>query len=186
MGGFVASYLFTNVSHSFGKSKFVFLLLLVLFICSVVILVPKRQYLSSYLPQSTNYVLSDRTYGFEKRIEELTTKDQCILSVYGWGVSENYLYSRRRPCTRFFLPNIVNQDWQKKEYARDIMENPPAAIAYTTVETDMDIQKFQTEVINISKIIKNCYVQDNKEDLIYLPKAMNIVDLRKCIIANSI
>jgi len=186
MGGLIVSYLFSNVSYSFIKSKSVFWLLLILFMCSVVVITPKRQYLSSYLPRSVNFVTTDQTYGFEKRIGELTTKDQCILSVYGWGVSENYLYSMRRPCTRFFLPNIVIQDWQKKEYARDIMENPPALIVYRTIDSDMDINKFESEVIDINMIVKNCYIQDKVEKIIFVPKVDDVLQLKNCVMSSAL
>jgi hypothetical protein len=92
----------------------------------------------------------------------------------------------RRPCTRFFLANIVTQDWQKKEYAKDIMENPPAVIYYRTGGADMNIQKFESEVINISKIIKNCYIKDSIEEVIYIPKTKNVEELKNCIRTSGI
>jgi hypothetical protein len=184
--GFLFSYLFNNASYLFKKSKLYFYAVLVLIGFSVVILMPKRPYFSRYLPKTTNFSMTDNISGLERRITELTTKDQCVLSVYGWGVSENYLYSERRPCTRFFLANIVREDWQKKEYAKDIMENPPTIIAYQTSGADMNIQKFESEVINISKIIKNCYVQDTVENTIFIPKTKNIGGLQNCVKANSI
>lgn len=186
MGGLIISYLFHNTSFLLGKSKPSFYTALLLLGFSLIILMPKRPYLSSYLPTKTNFTIKDHTLGFEKRITEITTKDQCILSVYGWGVSENYLYSMRKPCTRFFLPNMVFQDWQKKEYARDVVENPPAVIIYQTASADTDIQKFESEVININKIVKNCYVQDMVENVIYIPKTNNTTNLKICIKTNSI
>lgn len=184
MGGLIVSYIFRNSVFMFKKPKFY--LSLFLFALSIIVLMPKRQYVSSYLTKNTNFVVANQVSQFEKRITELTTKDQCVLSVYGWGVSENYLYSGRRPCTRFFLANIVLQDWQKKEYADSIINNPPAVIAYQTQASDMDIQRFESEVINISKIIKNCYTQDIKENIIFIPKFSNTGELRNCIKDNSI
>jgi len=166
--GFLISYLFGGV------------------MLSIFVLIPKRPYFSYYLRENLGFHFSDNILGFEKRITELTTKDQCVLSVYGWGVSENYLYSGRRPCTRFFLANIVSQDWQKKEYARDVIENPPAVIIYQTGAADMDIQKFESKVINISKIVQNCYIQDAKEGTVYIPKLKNVEDLKSCVKNNSI
>lgn len=186
IGGFILSYLFYNVLYLFKKSRPYLFSTLFLLVFSVIILMPKRQYLSSYLPKDANFGMTDNILGPERRITALTTKDQCVLSVYGWGVSENYLYSMRRPCTRFFLANIVSQDWQKKEYAGDIMKNPPAVILYQTVLTDMDIQRFESEVINISKIIKNCYVQDVVESAIHIPKIKDTENLKNCIKDNSI
>jgi hypothetical protein len=186
INGFVISYLFNNASFLLKKSRFYFYLSLLLIGFSMVIILPKRQYLSSYLSKTANFSMTDNISGLERRITELTTKDQCVLSVYGWGVSENYLYSERRPCTRFFLANIVREDWQKKEYVKDIIENPPAVMAYRTSGADLDVTKFESEVVNISKIIKNCYVQDTIESMIFIPKTTNIGDLKNCINANSI
>ena len=184
--GFLISYLFGGVSFLFHESKTYFYLNLILFMLSIFVLIPKRPYFSYYLRENLGFHFSDNILGFEKRITELTTKDQCVLSVYGWGVSENYLYSGRRPCTRFFLANIVSQDWQKKEYARDVIENPPAVIIYQTGAADMDIQKFESKVINISKIVQNCYIQDAKEGTVYIPKLKNVEDLKSCVKNNSI
>jgi len=186
MGGLIVSYLFHNTSFLFRNSKLYFYTTLLLLGFSLVILMPKRPYLSSYLAASTNFVTEDRVLGFEKRIAEITTKNQCVLSVYGWGVGENYLYSGRRPCTRFFLPNIVLQDWQEREYKNSIIENPPAAIVYQIKGVDVDIQKFESEIINIKKIVKNCYIQDVVENVIYVPKTKNAADLKICIKDNSI
>ncbi len=186
MGGLIVSYLFDNVLFLYKRFKLAFWFTMILFIFSIFIIIPKRQYLSSYLPESTNFIMTDNKYEFEKRIGELTTKDQCVLSVYGWGSGENYLYSERRPCTRFFLPNIVTQDWQKKEYAKAIIENPPAVIVYQTKGSDMDIQKFESEVINISKMIKNCYIKDSIEEVVYIPKTKNVEELKNCIRTSGI
>jgi hypothetical protein len=184
--GLVVSYLYNNASFLFNKPKPYFYTVLFVVGFSVIVIMPKRPYLSSYLPRTTSFSMTDDVIGFEKRITELTTKDQCVLSVYGWGVSENYLYSMRRPCTRFFLANIVWEDWQKKEYAKSVIENPPAVIVYQTSGADLDIRKFESEVINLSKIIKNCYTQDVVEKVIYIPKTSNIDGLRNCIKVNSI
>lgn len=183
--GIFSSYLFANTKFLFGKSKIYFGLSLVVLILSLAVTIPKRQYLTSYLPKTNNFYTKDQVYGFEKRIAEITSKDQCILSVYGWGVSENYLYSKRKPCTRFFLPNIVHQDWQKIEYKKSIVNNPPAVIAYQTKLSDMDISRFEKEVINISKIIENCYSQDSQESVLFISKFSDVNKLQKCVSDNS-
>ncbi len=182
LGTFI-SYLYNNATFLQYKSKKRFYLSLVIFLFSIVIILPKRQYLKSYLPKKSEIVMKDEIYDSEKRITELTTKDQCILSIYGWGASENYLYSGRRSCTRYFLPNIVVQDWQKQEYKRSIQENPPAAIIYQTNGSDMNIEKFESEVINLSKITRNCYKSDIEVSSVFVPKDTN--SLITCVRDNS-
>jgi hypothetical protein len=186
LGGFIVSYLFNSASFLFSRSKPYFYLTIFVAGLSVFIIFPKRPYFSVFLHEKINFSLTDGVHGGERRINELTTKDQCVLSVYGWGTGENYLYSQRRPCTRFFLANIVNQDWQKKEYAEEILENPPAVIAYQTLGADIDVQKFESEVINMSKIVKNCYIQDSIEKSVYIPKTRDTDNLKKCVRMNSI
>jgi hypothetical protein len=183
--GLIYSYLFNSTLFLIRKSKLYFCLMLFMVIFSTVMLMPKRPYLSSYIHEEVNFILTDNVYGFERRITELTAKDQCVLSVYGWGTSESYLYSERRPCTRFFLANIVLLDWQKREYAKEIIENIPAVITYQIVGADMDVEKFESEAINVSKIVKNCYKQDSKEKILYVPKINDVEILRDCIKTNA-
>lgn len=184
--GIFVSYLFGNTVFLLNKSKKYFWISFFVLLLSFIVILPKRQYLKSYFPKTYRLYLTDQVFNFEKRITELTSPDQCVLSVYGWGVSENYIYAKRRPCTRFFLANIVLQDWQKKEYRQSVIDNPPAVIAYQTKGSDMDIARFEREVVNVSKIIENCYSQDSKEKVLYLPKFENSKELQECIKNNSI
>jgi hypothetical protein len=187
--GVILSYIFREVSFLAAKPKIYLIPAIVIFLFSILITLPKRQYFLSFLPYATtnrNFVMNDDIAGFERRMAELTTEDQCVLSVYGWGASENYLYSERRPCTRFFLANIVKEGWQNNEYAQSILNNPPAAIYYRTNASDMDVGKFESEVIDISNIIKNCYVEDTVENVIYIPKIKNDDEgLKRCIKSSS-
>ncbi len=186
--GLIVSYIFKEVLFLFTKPKRYLIPAIVIFVISIFIIIPKRQYFFSFIPYmiaNRNFVMADNVTGFETRMTELTAKDQCVLSVYGWGASENYLYSKRRPCTRFFLANIVKEGWQNNEYAQSILDNPPAAIYYRTNASDMDVGKFESEVINISNIIKNCYVKDTVENVIFIPKMKNNDDLKNCVKASS-
>lgn len=96
----------------------------------------------------------------EKYISLKTKPSDCILSVYGWKSSDAYLFTGRQPCTRFFIPNVVEADWQKKEYRNTILNNPPQAVVYSYSEADMDPLRFEREVINFSRILNHCYQQD--------------------------
>lgn len=183
--GLVVHYIYEEFIYLSKKKRPYILLAAVIFLLSLFIILPKRQYLKSYLVKGVNLATIDNIYSYEKRISELSTSDQCVLSVYGWGVSENYLYSNRKPCTRFFLPNMVREDWQKKEYAQSIINNPPAVIRYVRSGADMDINGFESGTLNIGKIVKNCYLSDKLENTLYVPKIKNIEDLSNCIKTNS-
>jgi hypothetical protein len=96
-------------------------------------------------------------YDFEKEIISKTSKDDCILSVYGWKSSEAYLYSQRRPCSRFVVANMVYLDWQKEEYRASLIKNPPQVIVDSGAE-DISIPDFEKNVLNLTKILKECYI----------------------------
>lgn len=107
-----------------------------------------------------NITREDNTLSVERYINEKTNSGDCILSIYGWKSSETYLYSERKPCTRFFIPNMANADWQKKEYLTAIIENPPKAVVYSPAGADMDFLLFEQEVFNFPRVLENCYQQD--------------------------
>ncbi len=137
----------------------------------IVFLFPKGAYVKSYRTTAENprqvvnnisnhLVAGDVGIQLENYINSKIDENSCILSVYGWSTGETYLNAIRRPCTRFFLANIVLKDWQEKEYRDSILNNPPAAIIYATAGADMNVKQFEEEVINLTKIIDRCYVLD--------------------------
>lgn len=110
----------------------------------------------------TNLTLPDADIFFEKYINSKTSIDDCIISLYGWKSPEIPLYSMRRPCSRIVHANMVNTPSQMIEYREAVLNHPPAAIAYSLEGADMDVLRFDREVINFTKILKNCYKQDMK------------------------
>ncbi len=109
-----------------------------------------------------NLTLLEADISVERYINSKTNHQDCVLSLYGWKSAEIYLYSERKPCTRFIIPNIVIDEWQKKEYRTAILENPPQAIVYSLWGADMNHPRFEEEVINVTRILANCYQQDLK------------------------
>jgi len=67
--------------------------------------------------------------GLEDVIKKVTKPDDCIINLYGWAVGINYFYSQRRPCTRFFIPNMLSSEYIR-EYNEALVNNPPKAILY--------------------------------------------------------
>lgn len=109
-----------------------------------------------------NLTLPDGDLTVENYIKSKTSVDDCMVSLYGWKSPEAHLYSMRRPCSRIIHANMVNAPWQKVEYREAIFKNPPAVVVYSLEGADMDVLRFDREVINFTKILKNCYKQDNK------------------------
>lgn len=130
---------------------------------SVVLLafLPQRTVFSAFKldPPNTNVYY----FEVEKLIQERTQKTDCILHIYGWEVSPTYLYSQRKPCTKYFLVNIIymlKEPRVLQEYQQDIFKNPPAVILLNTKGADFPIERFEKEVIDIPNILENCYEID--------------------------
>jgi hypothetical protein len=106
----------------------------------------------------------------------------CLLSVYGWDAGAYYHYSRRDPCTRYFLSPLVERDsklWEK--YRKDVLLNPPRNIVYIRDGADIDVNKFEKVIINWSAVLKNCYEQTRKDTFTPKNRFLENKDLSLCI-----
>jgi hypothetical protein len=106
------------------------------------------------------------SFGMETYIKNNTTKDDCITAAYGWGIGRYYYYSQRKSCSKYFLINILPSN-KHEEYRNELIGNPPKAIIYGTVATDMDVEEFERTVFNFSKVLEDCYKQDNQFKSLY-------------------
>lgn len=156
---FLESYLSSIFKFLPKNLLFLILILIVLFprlwIASEYRFTPKNVFAQVF--QNLSY--SEDDLSVEKFIKEKTRPNDCILSIYG-GRSEMYLYTERKPCTRFLLPNIVITEWQMKEYRQSIINHPPQVIIYTQQGSEMNHSEFEQKVINIPNVLKYCYKQD--------------------------
>lgn len=115
----------------------------------------------------------------EKEIMKKTKPSDCIVHVYGWGVGTTYFYADRKPCSRFFLVNLLPDDFYE-QYSSDLVTNPPAAIVYSLAGADIDNVRFEESVFDFPQVLKFCYKNDEIVPSLYLPK-LNKKDLQKCI-----
>lgn len=139
-----------------------------------------------------NFSIQQADVPVEKYLNSKTNQSDCLLSVYGWGSAETYLYSKRRPCARFIIPNILLEDWQKIEYREAIINNPPKIIVYTLAGADLNTLRFEKEIINLPQILKECYIQDftythngRTPIKIYFPILNDKEQLKECMRLNS-
>ncbi len=125
---------------------------------------------------------SDRKIGdwLKEGDKEKIDKNSCILKLYGWGTGTTYFYSQLRPCSRFFLVNIIRLDWQRQEYRKSLTTNPPAAIFYSREGADMSVDNFEEQVINIFQILKNCYTAPADPYRAYFPLFTDKQALKNC------
>jgi hypothetical protein len=106
----------------------------------------------------------------------------CLLSVYGWDAGAYYHYSKRDPCTRFFLSPLIDRSptlW--KLYRNEIYANPPRTVVYLTDGADIDVARFEMKVLDWKRILAGCYQGD--QEGVYVPKAENILPhiLQSCL-----
>ena len=102
-----------------------------------------------------------------------SSKDfQCSISVYGWGSGSFYLFSKSKPCTKYFLPNLVSSERMAIDYKSELEQNPPRVINYGCLDylscSDLDISEFETIVFPYSKVIADCYLYIATEQLLPL------------------
>jgi hypothetical protein len=97
----------------------------------------------------------------ENQIKANTKPEDCILKVYGWDAGQLYLYSERKPCTRYFLPNLMKYEYKIDEYRSDLVSNPPKVVYYTQANADLNIKRFEDQVFNYTLVLQNCYKEDN-------------------------
>ncbi len=138
----------------------------------LLLLAPNRSFLIAPIKLATEFRLNDYFHRWQslensdslilyQKIADRTNRDECIQGVYGWSIANLYLYTHRKPCSRFFLPNIITAD-QIDEYRQELFENPPAAIYYSQAGADLDIQTFEDEVFPYQQVIRDCYQPDNE------------------------
>lgn len=116
------------------------------------------------------------------KIKQGTQPEDCIQGVYGWGISSLYLYSERKSCSRFFIPNIITND-QIAEYRSSLTDRPPAVLYYAKGYADLDIEAFEAEVFNYAKVKDSCYEADPEFLELHWPRRdfQSRADLRTCI-----
>lgn len=185
---------FNQLSAAFQNHKESKITNVFLFIIFIMFMIPNKAYVVDYhferlldlrfIPKLMIWSNNNLNIPMLVKINENTSQSDCILDLYGWGVGTTYLYTERKPCTRFFIPNIVNQDWQRKLYKENIIDNNPRVIIYRTTSSDMDFNRFEDTVINFPKIIRNCYLKDSEFEYLYWSKMKDEV-LRECIKINS-
>lgn len=161
-------------------------LLTLLIIITTIAMLPGLKYFKSYIlyVRPTLPIVQTVLTKEDQFVLDNTSKDDCISVVYGWGTSEIPYKTRRKTCTRFFLTNIVLTKWQQQEYRDQIINNPPKAVIYKNFETDMNVELFEKDIFNWSKVLSNCYYQDKIMITGHLLLSDDLSITKECIINN--
>jgi hypothetical protein len=109
-----------------------------------------EQVMAVFAPESRDAV---RQYSL---VSKASSTADCVMQPFGWDAGATYVYAERRPCTRFFLPNLMTAS-QKDEYVAELLADPPVAVLYSPQGADLDVEQFQNSVFNWRLVLDNCY-----------------------------
>jgi len=113
-------------------------------------LVPGEQLMSALTPEDPKTLIP---YSL---MASYSSPEECLIHTYGWGAGATYVYTQRRPCTRFFLPNLMTET-QKQRYVQDILADPPVVVKYSPLGADLDVEAFEQDVFAWERVLTNCY-----------------------------
>jgi hypothetical protein len=92
----------------------------------------------------------------------------------------DYLYTGIKPCSRYFLLNLIIKDSLRlNEFKWNMVSHPPSAIIYDNSDADLDWQEFEHNFFDYSKILKNCYLNVPDSD-VYVARFL-VLSQSKCI-----
>lgn len=103
-------------------------------------------------------------------IKKQVSDQDCIQQAYGWNSGAAYIYTNIKPCSKYFLSNLIKTGEMKSAYKGKILGNLPAVLIYSTYGADMDAKIFEKEVIAWQDIISGCYQKTEYEDIFILDK----------------
>lgn len=149
------------------------------FLVIAFLLVPKKQIilenyyqLKSYRPKIhfSRWINAENPEytKLESKIRNNTSYKSCINVQHGWNVGQQYYYTNRKPCTRFFITNILPQG-KISEYQLQLTNNPPSAMIFFTELTDLNVSNFDKNIFNFTEVINECFIQDNEFSNLYWP-----------------
>lgn len=81
----------------------------------------------------------------------------CLQEAYGWAAGSAYLYAGARPCSRFFLSNLIVTSWQEVEFRERLVQTPPSVVTYDPRGADLDTAKFERRVFPWARVLAACY-----------------------------
>ena len=126
------------------------------------------------------------------RIISTSPRDfKCSVNVYGWGTADFYYYTRSKPCSRFFLVNLITEVKDFEEYRKSLTENPPRIISYGCRRvncSDLEYKDFEQAGFPFSNVLAACYHMiksrntDFEDEGLYLSNFNSRESQQRCII----
>ena len=141
---------------------------------------------SSFFTDLTSYE-NDEELEIFQRIEQLTAPEDCIQVAYGWDASSYYLYSNRRPCSRFIVPPLWTNSQLQNELRKELISNPPRILIYDkTVMRESglpgkDGSAFNEEVFPYDRVVSQCYRLVPGTKILFEPRFQFSAETSSCI-----
>jgi hypothetical protein len=104
----------------------------------------------------------------------------CIQQPYGWDAGASYIYTGTKPCSKYFLSNLIANEKMKNENKREIINSPPRVIIYSKAGANLDTADFEVNIFPWGQVIDKCYIKTNNPE-IFVSK-MGTEDRRICIL----
>ncbi len=102
-----------------------------------------------------------------KLAAENLENDDCIQQIYGWASGIAYIYTGVKPCSRYFLANLITTKETQVQYVEDLERSPPKAVIYHPASADLDVAKFERNVFPWQDVISKCYEPSRNATLFF-------------------
>lgn len=95
--------------------------------------------------------------------------ESCIQNAYGWNSGAAYFHTGYRPCSKYFLLNLIIADKKRLlEFKADMISSAPRAIIYEIDSgPDLNWKIFEKEVFPYQTILQICYDKAKGSDVYF-------------------
>ena len=95
--------------------------------------------------------------------------ESCIQNAYGWNSGAANFHTGYRPCSKYFLLNLIIADKKRLlEFKADMISSAPRAIIYEIDSgPDLNWKIFEKEVFPYQTILQICYDKAKGSDVYF-------------------
>jgi hypothetical protein len=85
---------------------------------------------------------------------------KCGQVAYGWASGAYYLYSGTKPCSKYFLAELIVGDSLLESTYRDSFANhPPRLVYYDPTQAGLDVKLFESRIFRWKSVLSQCYLE---------------------------
>ncbi len=132
-------------------------------ICVSILMIPNVHFMPSFQETKVLFVDGiDNWASLEADSEtakyQVFPKGECNQVAYGWASGAYYRYSGAKPCSKYFLAELImGDDTLEESYRRSLVISPPMNIYYDLSEAGLDVDFFESKVFNWATVLNLCY-----------------------------